>query len=1142
MPSFMKKLFRRSKADSNSGDDAKKPKKLSKKERKAAAKKKEDGSFNVNIGKPSKQAQVETHPAAEALSPVKGGHNQQQPLEARRPSLNTASLSSGREPSREKYEAKGGSSRGGLSADAALSPRHHAASPNGALSPSKRSPGPIDLDEDGADGGVSDDDSEAERENRDPRGGGNVAAKRGGAPSPKLSHQQLLEFDMQHAGNSYQHPHNPYAPPDEFRKPQLSRLSNGQLVEMDGPPGAKPPGAPNKNNPGSPTYSSDFCLSTDNEDPEYNDMRRKARGLPPGPGSQPFPNALDSPSSYGTEEEDRELGIFPALLNPHQPHGQGQQQQGGVSATSLGDGLMDMMDSTALSPRHKAAAAQDPVPEPQSPPSKRVSGSPGDESPASGNKENVAGQACPVSPRFTFEGEEDDFAKMAAAKSPRSVGSGADRPPSPVPGFPGIKQPQLGDQDAAANATPSSPDGGAALSPRAVAIQQARRAGAIATPELYPDSTDSEFEPNKAEKRGAKNNADPLLPPQATNVASPTAAAPQDPPQKSSKKPANDSFADFGNFGDFANFDDTAFPAQRKDAAPPASALSPKEQGFIVPDGGVEDCATASLSKSPDPFFVDTAHAEQVSPRLAIEDVEQDRGPSVSSSAKPAPAPAVSPLSDLLSSQAEASSHSHNHHHSSKGASHRRSSRRSQRDREAGSSSVNSAPVITAEFLRKTHNLGSGNQNSSSSKSVTAPSDPILTGFLSTERSSGRGRSSRQTSPKEGEVARSEAKSGASAASGAAAAKDKLRQRRRDRERGDDDGDRSPTRRSKSSTSRHRRHRSHGSRRSEREARGDRESRDKDANKDKDSDDDDNSDNGEAESWLFDEVTGALGPRGIAADLESLSGRSARSKNSTGNKSHRSHRSHKSHRSTKSRSRSHRHREKKSSDVDSVGSRNSRASRYSHRSTKSHLSHMSEQSRSVANDLLRLEMQLAMVGKEGKSSDGGGGGGGGSVSGDKSVGSVGARSRTSRRTQSSSSHSVAKRMKVTVVAPPGKLGIILANKTDAKGTVVSGVRTSSVLADRVNPGDRIVAIDGEDVSRMTVSEITTIMARKSEFERVLTVLTTLKREQQGQGQGQHVSSSSGGGGEGHQHGHEGDHGSVSGTSISSYSNYANSRR
>ena len=231
-----------------------------------------------------------------------------------------------------------------------------------------------------------------------------------------------------------------------------------------------------------------------------------------------------------------------------------------------------------------------------------------------------------------------------------------------------------------------------------------------------------------------------------------------------------------------------------------------------------------------------------------------------------------------------------------------------------------------------------------------------------------------------------------------------------------------------------------------------------------------------SESWLFDEVTGALGPQGIAADLESLGGRSNRSRTS-----HKSHRSHRSHKSTTS----HRSRRKRSDgSVASRHSRSSRASRYSHKSTKSHLSTMSDASRSVANDLLRLEMQLAMVGKNiGEKPN--------RTSGGASVGdaSSGIKSMSSRKTSST----LPKRSKKSVTAPAGKLGIILANKTDAKGTVVSGVRTTSVLANRITPGDRIIAIDGEDVSTMTVSEITSIMARKNDFERVLTILTTSKR-------------------------------------------------
>lgn len=279
---------------------------------------------------------------------------------------------------------------------------------------------------------------------------------------------------------------------------------------------------------------------------------------------------------------------------------------------------------------------------------------------------------------------------------------------------------------------------------------------------------------------------------------------------------------------------------------------------------------------------------------------------------------------------------------------------------------------------------------------------------------------------------------------------------------------------------------------------------------------DDDSDNGkDNESWLHNEVSGALGPQGIQADLESLGERSYRSRNSIGNKSQRSHRSHRSssrHNRGSDASVGSRHsRRNKGSDA-SVGSRHSRASRtsrasrYSIKSTKSHLSAMSVESRSVANDLIRLEMQLAMFSNksgentvkkdlENEAKKKGISGltvnrrdSSGSVGG----GSIGARSKSSAR--SNYNHRarpvVSKRLKSTVKAPPGKLGIILANKNDGKGTVVSGVRTTSVLVSKVSPGDRIIAIDGEDVSRMTVTEITSIMSRKGDYDRMLTVLSS----------------------------------------------------
>lgn len=392
-----------------------------------------------------------------------------------------------------------------------------------------------------------------------------------------------------------------------------------------------------------------------------------------------------------------------------------------------------------------------------------------------------------------------------------------------------------------------------------------------------------------------------------------------------------------------------------------------------------------------------------------------------------------------------------------------KSKRRVSRSRSSrqSSSSVNSAPAITASYLRQQHNLRSYNggygdraeRDSRTSNEGTSVSD-IIQSLEATNQSRMKSSSRNPTAH------RSVGDTGA--ANTARAAKERLREKRR-RDRDYSSSGLHKSRSSEVSSS-------------------------------------DNSENEASETWLFDEVTGALGPRGIAADLESLSGRSNRSKNSQGNKSHKSHRS-RSHRSSR-KSSSRRPKQSSNESVDSRGSRqsrNSKNSRYSHRSTKSFISQMSEQSRSVANDLLRLEMQLAMVGSQ-ENRDDVPARGSGSVGG-ASLGATSRASRTSNRksmtsnrnqpsSTSSSSSSVARRSKVNVLAPPGKLGIILANKADSKGTVVSGVRTSSVLAEKISPGDRIVAIDGEDVSRMTVSEITTIMSRKGDYERTLTVLTT----------------------------------------------------
>ena len=88
---------------------------------------------------------------------------------------------------------------------------------------------------------------------------------------------------------------------------------------------------------------------------------------------------------------------------------------------------------------------------------------------------------------------------------------------------------------------------------------------------------------------------------------------------------------------------------------------------------------------------------------------------------------------------------------------------------------------------------------------------------------------------------------------------------------------------------------------------------------------------------------------------------------------------------------------------------------------------------------------------------------------------------------------------LTVIVPAGgTLGLYLEDDTDVDnageggGTVVKDVRLSSVLIKQVYPGDRIVSIDGQDVSQMTTSEISTLLALwNSDLDRELVIKPSL---------------------------------------------------
>ena len=183
--------------------------------------------------------------------------------------------------------------------------------------------------------------------------------------------------------------------------------------------------------------------------------------------------------------------------------------------------------------------------------------------------------------------------------------------------------------------------------------------------------------------------------------------------------------------------------------------------------------------------------------------------------------------------------------------------------------------------------------------------------------------------------------------------------------------------------------------------------------------------------WLFDTVAQCLGPRSASADMESLSGKS--------NKSWRSHRSSKSLGSRHSTMR------RKGG---SVGSRRSKKSSFSFGSFVEGraASGILMAPRSLEHDLKRLELQLESLESTGPSklprvspSPPG------RVGGENNLGA----------TNKFSHQKVSSKQRIIIMAPPGKLGVVLSNRHNGTGTVVSELRGDSVLQGALLPGDKL---------------------------------------------------------------------------------------
>ena len=77
-----------------------------------------------------------------------------------------------------------------------------------------------------------------------------------------------------------------------------------------------------------------------------------------------------------------------------------------------------------------------------------------------------------------------------------------------------------------------------------------------------------------------------------------------------------------------------------------------------------------------------------------------------------------------------------------------------------------------------------------------------------------------------------------------------------------------------------------------------------------------------------------------------------------------------------------------------------------------------------------------------------------------------------------------------IYAPPGKLGVVIDTPDDG-APVVHAIKDSSVIADKLQVGDKLVAVDDEDVRTMTAIKVSKLISRKSaNATRKLSVIRT----------------------------------------------------
>lgn len=83
--------------------------------------------------------------------------------------------------------------------------------------------------------------------------------------------------------------------------------------------------------------------------------------------------------------------------------------------------------------------------------------------------------------------------------------------------------------------------------------------------------------------------------------------------------------------------------------------------------------------------------------------------------------------------------------------------------------------------------------------------------------------------------------------------------------------------------------------------------------------------------------------------------------------------------------------------------------------------------------------------------------------------------------------------RLEVDVPAGKLGMVI-DTPDGGVPVVHAIKLESVLADRVQVGDRLISVDDQDVTKMSAVQVSKLISLKSDQDRVLAFLRSRQRD------------------------------------------------